>query len=179
VVFDAFEEFGDELFAHAREFGEMAGFGGGFKGVDVANLAGRPDESDSLWAHAWKAKKFKHSGFVLLQEFFAEWKGAGGEESLDIGSHTLADARYSEELFGIVCESGELSGLLLDGLSGTAVRADSKWVGGVNLEKGCGFVEQAGDRDIVHGGAIRVRKRKRSLSQYAIGECGTQGRVTQ
>ena len=38
VVLDAFEELGDELFAHAGELGEMAGFGGGFEGVDVADL---------------------------------------------------------------------------------------------------------------------------------------------
>ncbi len=45
VVLDAFEELGDEFFAHAGEGGELSGFGGGFEAVDVADLAGGPDEA--------------------------------------------------------------------------------------------------------------------------------------
>jgi len=43
VVLDTFKQLGDELFAHAGELGEFAGFGGGFKAVDVADLTGGPD----------------------------------------------------------------------------------------------------------------------------------------
>ncbi len=49
VVFDAFEELGDELFAHAGELGEVAGFGGGFEAVDVADLAGRTRRELRSW----------------------------------------------------------------------------------------------------------------------------------
>ena len=47
-------------------------------------------------------------------------------------------------------EGGELGGLLLDGLGGAAVGADAEGVGCVDLEQGCGFVEQACDGDVVH-----------------------------
>ena len=98
VVFDALEELGDELFAHAGELGEVAGFGGGFEAVDVADLAGGPDESDGFGAHAGEAEEFEHGGFVFLQELFAEGHGAGGEEGLDVGDHAFADAGDGEEL---------------------------------------------------------------------------------
>ena len=167
VVLDALEELGDELFAHAGKFGKVAGLGGGFERVDVADLAGGPDEGYGLGAHAGEAEEFEHGGFVFLQELFAERQGAGGEKRLNVGGHALADAGDGEELFGVVGEGGELGGLLLDRLGGTAVGADAEGVGGVDLEEGGGFFEQAGDRDIVHGDAIRVRERMRSLSQYA------------
>ena len=177
VVLDALEELGDELFAHARKLGQVAGLGCGFEAIDIADLAGGPDESDRFWAHAGKTQKVEHGGFVFLQELFAQRKGAGGEDCLNVRDHAFADAGYREELFGIVCESGELGGLLFDSFGCTAVGADAEGVGCVDLEKGCGFIEKAGDRDIVHGDAIRVRRRRRSLSQYATGEGGTQGRV--
>ena len=81
VVLDALEELGDEFFAHAGELGELAGFGGGFEGVDVADLAGGPDEGDGLGAHAGEAEELEHGGLVFLQELFAEGQGAGGDES--------------------------------------------------------------------------------------------------
>ncbi len=55
-----------------------------------------------------------------------------------------------KEGFGIFGEGGELGGLLLDGLGGSTVGANTEGVGGVDLEEGGGFVEQAGDRDVVH-----------------------------
>ena len=94
----------------------------------------------------------------------------------NVGGHAFADAGDGEERFGVGrgSEGGELSGLLLDGLGGAAVGADAEGVGGVDLEQCGGFVEQAGDGDIVHGDTIRVRGRIRTLSQYA-----TESRVTQ
>ena len=100
MVLDAFEELGDEFFAHAGKFGEVAGFGGGFEGVDVADLAGGPDESYGLGAHAGEAQEFEHGGFVFLQELFAQGHGAGGEERLDVGGHAFADAGDGEKGLG-------------------------------------------------------------------------------
>ena len=65
VVLDALEELGGELFAHARELVEMAGFGGGFEGVDVGDLERGPDEGDGLGAHAGEAQKLEHGGLVF------------------------------------------------------------------------------------------------------------------
>ncbi len=134
MVLDALEELGDEFFAHAGELGEVAGLGGGFERVDVRDLAGGPDEGYGLGAHAGEAQEFEHGGFVFLQELFAQGDGAGGEESLNVGRHAFADAGDGEELFGIVGESDELCGLLLDCLGGAAIGADAKGIGGVNLE---------------------------------------------
>ena len=47
-------------------------------------------------------------------------------------------------------EGGELGGLLLDGFGCAAVGADAEGVGGVDFEQGGGFVEQAGEGDVVH-----------------------------
>ena len=52
VVLYALDKLDDEFFAHAGELGELACLGGGFEAVDVADLAGRPDEGDGLGAHA-------------------------------------------------------------------------------------------------------------------------------
>ncbi len=93
VVFDALEELGDELFAHARELGEMAGFGGGFERVDIADLAGGPDEGYGFGAHAGETQEVEHRGPIFLQELFAEGEGSGGEDGLDVGRHAFADAR--------------------------------------------------------------------------------------
>ena len=111
-----------------------------------------------------------------MQELFAEGEGAGAEDRLDVGDHALADAGDGEELFGVVCEGQELGGLLLDSFGGSTIGADTEGIGGINLEQGSSFVEKAGDRDIVHENAIRVRRYKRSLSKYATGPFGTQGR---
>ena len=153
MVFDALEELGDELLAHAGELGEVTGFGRGFEAVDVADLAGGPDEGYGFGSHAGEAQEFEHGGFVLLQELFAEGHGAGGEEGLDIGDHAFADARDGQERFGVVREGGELGRLLLYGFSGAAIGADAKGVSCVDLEEGGGFIEEAGDRDIVHEGS--------------------------
>ena len=101
VVLDAFEELGDEFFAHAGELGEVAGFGGGFERVDVADLAGGPDEGYGLGAHAGEAEEFEHGGLVFLEELFAEGHGAGGDEGDDVGGHAFADAGDGEESFGV------------------------------------------------------------------------------
>ena len=67
----------------------------------------------------------------------------------------------------------ELGGLLLDGFGGAAVGADAEGVGGVDLEEGGGFVEEAGDRDIVHGGrSVAGREPVTGTGQYASGEGG-------
>jgi hypothetical protein len=110
-----------------------------------------------------------------LQELFAQGEVAGREEGLDVGGHAFAYAGNGEKLFGVISEGGELRRLLFDCLGGTAIGADSEGVSAVNLEQCSGFVEQAGDRDIVHGDAIRVRERIRTLSQYATDRRGTQG----
>ncbi len=49
VVFDAFEELGDELFAHAGELGEVAGFGGGFE----ARRCRRPGRRTRRGRRSW------------------------------------------------------------------------------------------------------------------------------
>ncbi len=152
VVLDAFEELGGELFAHAGELAEMPGFGGGFEGVDVGDLEGGPDEGDGLGAHAGEAQEFEHGGLVFGEKLGAEGHGAGGDQLDDIGGHAFADAGDGEELFGFGDEGGELGGLLLDGLGGAAVGADAEGVGCVDLKQGGGFVEQAGDGDVVHEG---------------------------
>jgi hypothetical protein len=92
MVFDAFEEFSDELFSHARELSEVTGFGSSLKRIDVADLAGGPDEGDCFRTHTREAEKLEHGGFVLLQELFAERYGASGEEGLDVGDHAFTDA---------------------------------------------------------------------------------------
>ena len=153
VVLDALEELGGELFAHAGELVEVAGFGGGFEGVDVGDLEGGPDEGDGLGAHAGEAQEFEHGGLVFGEELFAEGHGAGGDEVADVGGHAFADAGDGEEeLWGRRRggEGGELGGLLLDGLGGAAVGADAEGVGCVDFEEGGGFVEEAGDGDVVH-----------------------------
>jgi hypothetical protein len=177
VVFDTLEEFRNELLAHSRKLGKLACLCCGFEAVYIANLTGGPDESDGFWAHARKTQQLEHGGFVFLEELFAKRNGAGGEEGLNVGNHTFADAGDSEQLFGIIGEGGQLGGLLLDSLGGSAVGADAEGVSCVNFEEGGGFVEQAGDRNIVHGDPVRARGQRRSLSQYATGESGTQGRV--
>ncbi len=53
-------------------------------------------------------------------------------------------------------EGGELGGLLLDGLGGAAVGADAEGVLAVDFEQGGGFVEEAGDGDVVHGFGWRL-----------------------
>lgn len=151
MIFDAFEEFGDEFFSHARELGEVAGFCCGFEAIDVADLTGGPDESDGFGAHAGETEELEHGGLVFLQKLFAEWHGSGSEKSLDVGDHAFADAGDGEELFGIFGDGGELGGLLLDGLGCAAVGADAKGICGIDLEEGGSFVEESGDRDIVHG----------------------------
>ena len=102
VVLDAFEELGYEFLAHAWELGELAGFGGGFERVDVADLAGGPYQGDSFGAHAREAKEVEHGGFVFLQELFAEGHGAGGDEGADVGGHAFADSGDGEESFGML-----------------------------------------------------------------------------
>jgi len=93
VVFDALEEFGDKFFAHAGKFGEVSGFGGGFEGVDVTDLARGPDESHGFGTHAGEAQELEHGGFVFLQELFTKRKSAGRKQRLDVGEHAFADAR--------------------------------------------------------------------------------------
>ncbi len=100
VVFDALEELGDELLAHAGEFGEVTCFGGGFEAVDVADLAGGPDEGYGFGSHAGEAEEFEHGGFVFLEQLFAEGHRAGGEESLDVGDHAFADAGMARSCLG-------------------------------------------------------------------------------
>ena len=153
VVLDAFEELGDEFFAHAGEGGELAGFSGGFEGVDVADLAGGPDEGYGLWAHAGEAEEIEHGGLVFEEELFAEGHGAGGDEGDDVGGHAFADAGDGEESFGVgvgLGEGAELSGLLFYGFGGAAIGADAEGVGAVDFEEGGGFVEETGDGDVVH-----------------------------
>ena len=173
VVFDAFEELGDELFAHAGKLGEVTGFGGGFEAVNVTDLAGGPDESYGFGSHAGETKEFEHGGFVFLQELFAEWHGSGGEEGLDVRKHAFANAGDGEELFGVVCDGGELGGLLLDCLGGAAVGADAEGVGGVDFEERGGFVEEAGDRDIVHSEASEASAATESVCNKSI--CNMRG----
>jgi hypothetical protein len=151
VVFDAFEELGDELFAHPWELGEVAGLCGRFERVDVADLARGPDQSYSLWAHARETKEFEHGGPIFLKEFFAKREGAGGKESLDVRDHPFAYTGDSEELLRVIGESGDLNSLLLDGFGRAAIGADAERVGAIDLEQSGSFVEKAGDRDIVHG----------------------------
>ena len=153
VVLDALEELGDELFAHAGEGREVAGFGGGFELIDVADLEGGPDEGYGFGAHAGEAQEFEHGGFVFLEELFAERHGAGGDEGDDVGGHAFAYAGDGEESFGVGVgrgEGGELGGLLLDGFGGSTVGADAEGVGGVDFEESGGFVEETGDGDVVH-----------------------------
>ena len=106
MVFDAFEELGGELFAHAGELVEVASFGGGFEGVDVGHLEGGPDEGDRLGAHAGEAEEFEHGGAVAGEEFGAERHGAGGDEVADVERHGLADAGDGEEGFGVGFRGG-------------------------------------------------------------------------
>ncbi len=155
MILDAFEQLGNKFFTHARQFGELACLGSGFKAVYIAYLAGRPDKRNGLWTHAGQAEKLQHRGFVLLQQLFAKRKSTGRQKRLDVSGHAFADPRDSKKLFGVIGQCGELRGLLLDSLCSTAVGADAEGISGVDLEESRGFIEESGDRDIVHEVAIR------------------------
>ena len=167
MVFDSFQKLRDELFPHARELGEMACLGSGFETVDVTDLAGRPDQRHGLRPHARQPQKLKHGGLVLLQQLLAQRYGAGRQQRHDIGCHAFADAGNVQKLFRFGNQRGELRCLLLYRFGGAPVRADAKRIGGVDLEEGGGFVQQAGDRNVVHERALRTAVIARSLSQYA------------
>ncbi len=131
----------------------MAGFGSSFKRVDVGDLERRPHEGDGLGAHAGEAQQFEHGGLVLLQKLFAQRHRPCCDDGDDVGGHALADTGDREEPFRIGIggrESCQLGGLLLDGLGGAAVGANAEGVGRVDFKEGGGFVEDAGDADVVH-----------------------------
>ena len=164
MVFDAFEELGGELLAHAGELVQVAGFGGGFERVDVGDLEGGPDERDGFGSHAGEAEELEHGGAVVGEQLVAQGHGAGGDEVADVGGHAFADAGDGEQRFGVGLgggEGGELGGLLLDGLGGAAVGADAEGVGGVDFEESGGFFEQAGEGDVVHGSQVLGCRRLR------------------
>ena len=153
VVLDALEELGGELFAHTGKLVEVASLGGGFEGLHIGNLQGGPDQGDGFGAHAGEPEEVEHGGAVAGEELVAEGHGAGGDEVADVGGHAFADAGNGEESFGIGFgsdEGGELDGLLLDGLGGAAIGADAEEVGTVYFEEGGGFVEKAGESDVIH-----------------------------
>ena len=176
VVLDAFEELGGELFSHAGELVEVAGFGGGFEGVDVGDLEGGPDEGDGFGAHAGEAEEFEHGGAVAGEEFGTQRHGAGGDEVADVEGHGLADAGDGEEGFGVGFgggEGGQLGGLLLDGFGGAAVGADAEDVGTIDFEQGGGFVEEAGEGEVIHKRRAAREQNKEwpdgwPLTQYAM-----------
>jgi len=159
VVLDAFEELDGELFAHAGELEEVAGLGGGLEGVHVSDLEGGPEEGDGLGAHAGEAEEIEHGGAIFCQEFRAEGHGTGRDEVADVGGHAFADAGDAEQGFGVGGltgwwrdESGEGGGVLFDGFGSAAVGADTEGVLAVDLKESGGFVEQASNGDVVHGG---------------------------
>src|SRR6187402_170449 len=143
----------------------MSGLGGGFEGVDVGDLEGAPEESYGLRTHAGKSKKVEHGRAILCEEIIAKRHGDGGQEVPYVSSHALADAGDSEHSLWILCDFSELLGLLFDGFRSAAVGADAEGIGGVDLEEGRCFVEQACDGDIVHG---EDRIARRMLSPLAM-----------
>ena len=94
--------------------------------------------------------KFKILPIYLTQENVGIGLAKNQAELLDAVNGELLELEQSGEALRIYHR-------WLDSLGGTAIGADAEGIGCVNLEEGSGFVEKAGDRDIVHGDAIRAR----------------------
>ncbi len=151
VVFDGLQEFLLVLFAHAREFADLAFAGELFYAVEVADLVGAPDQSDGFWAEALNFQEFEHGGAVFFQQLGVDFDGSLVKKMLEVGEHALADAGDGEQFFGILDQVGDLVRQSLDGLGGVAVGADAEGILAVDFEQVGGFVENSGDGFVVHG----------------------------
>ena len=174
MVLDAFKELVGELLAHAGELEELALAGGGFELVDVGDLEGGPEEGDGLGAHAGEAEELEHGGAVAGEELITQGHGAGGDEVADALRHALADVGDGEQGLGIGVGHGEgceLGGLGLDGFGGATVGADTEGVGAVDLEEGSGFIEKAGDGDVVHAAAGEMQGLRQARLGYPPHPC--------
>ena len=131
------------------------------------------EHRDGLGAHAGQAQQLQHGGLVPREQLFAQRHGAGGDQVADVGGHAFADAGDGEQGLGVGVgrvSVRELRGLLLDGLGGAAVGAHAEGVGAVDLEQRGGFVQQAGEGDVVHRNA-KVNERGRRCNRPELRNC--------
>ncbi len=85
-----------------------------------------------------------------MQQLIAQRHGAGGGEVADVGGHALADAWDREQRLGIARPARQAGGLLFHGFSSAPVGANTERIGGIDFEQRRGFIEQAGERNVVH-----------------------------
>ena len=168
IVLDGLEQLGFVLFAHARQFADLAFARQFFDAVDVADFVGAPDQGDGLRPEALNLQQLQHRGMIFLQQFGLHGELAVFEKFLQVPEHALADAGNCENLLGIVDQFFDRLRAVLDGLRGVAVGADAEGVLPVDFEQVGGFVENVGDGLVVH----RLKIKQDWRAGPARGKCG-------
>ena len=74
---------------------------------------------------------------------------------LQVDQHPLADAGDGQHFLGFADDVFDLLGKVFDGLGGVAVGANAEGILGIDFQQVRSFVEDVGDRLVIHGIKIK------------------------
>ena len=150
IVFDGLEQLRLVLFAHARQFANLALSRQFLDTVHIADFVGAPDERDRLRPQSLNLQQLQHRRAVLLQQFRLHRQLAVFEEFLEIAKHAFADAGNFEDLLRLSDEIFYRLRMILNRLRGVAVRANAEGILPIDLEQVGSLVKNIGDGLVVH-----------------------------
>ena len=149
IVLDRLEDFLLLLFAHARQFAQLALARQLLDAFQVADLVRAPQQRDRLRAEALDLQQLEHRRAVLLQQLGVQRDAPGLVEILQVRAHALADAGNFEQLLGFGNQRPDGLVERFDGFGGAAIGADAEGIVAVDLHQVGGFVQDGGDGLVV------------------------------
>ena len=105
---------------------------------------------------------------VLLQQLGLHPEFASIQKFLQILQHAFPNAGDCQDLFGIADDVFDLMRVILDGLSGVAVRTNAKGILSVDLQQVSGLKQDIGDGFVVHALKINQTANRQPSGHYDV-----------